>query len=380
MTKVVHISPVYWENWGYQENMITKKQATKNCNVTVISSLNSIVDYKAKYLKKHSYNEGSVKIIRLDFVFNLFNRFFIYKKLNKTLKELNPDIIMLHGMQSLITLQLIKYKINNPQCTLYSDFHADFTISGTNFLSKYFLHKFIWRNLLKISYKYFDEMYYTRPSVKNFSRLMYKIPLSKFLPLYLGAEYPVIKDKKSITLKFKTENRISLDTVLIGTGGKINKKSNLTQLLDVISKNPKKIILFVFGKVDENYYQENIKLYEKTVEIRYLGWLNNKEMETYFSLFDVTFFLGRHSVLWEQVVGSGNVLAIKHEKDREYLNCNNNVYFILDDYKQSIKNILNSLSSKDALFKKNTSNSQKYGPLKFNYKNIVKNLNKKWNI
>ena len=103
MTKVVHISPVYWENWGYQENMITKKQAIKNCNVTVISSLNSIVDYKVKYLKKQSYNEGSVKIIRLDFVFNLFNRFFIYKKLNKTLKELNPDIIMLHGMQSLIT-------------------------------------------------------------------------------------------------------------------------------------------------------------------------------------------------------------------------------------------------------------------------------------
>lgn len=380
MTNVVHISPVYWENWGYQENMITKEQATKNCNVTVISSLNSIVDYKVNYLKKQSYNEGPVKIIRLDFVFNLFNRFFIYKKLNKTLKELNPDIIMLHGMQSLITFQLIKYKINNTQCTLYSDFHADFSISGTNFLSKYFLHKFIWRNILKISYKYFDKMYYTRPSVKNFSRSMYKVPLSKFLPLYLGAEYPVIKVKKPVKLKFKKENKISLDTILIGTGGKINKNSNLTQLLDVISENPKKIILFIFGKVDKKYFENHIKFYEKTVEIRYLGWLGNKEIENYFSLFDVTFFLGRHSVLWEQVVGSGNVLAIKYAKDREYLNCNNNVYFISKDYKQSIKHILKSVSTKDALFKKKTINSQKYGPLKFNYKNIVKNLNKKWKI
>jgi len=382
MARIIHISPVFWDEWAYQENILTQDQAKAGHEIIVISSKKSISSYRKEDFKLLDYFVGDVRVIRLEFLFNFLNRFFLYRNLLKTLIKYEPQIIMVHGVQMLSLLQIIQYKKINPQCKIYGDFHADIEISGSNWISRIIIHRLIWRAVINFSFKYFEEIYYTRPSVKEFSSMMYSIDQNLLIPLYLGSDYPNVNSeiRNDIKSDFRRMLKISSDSFVLVTGGKIDEKSDLVNFIKCLSNSffDDKLHLVIFGKVHESYSKELLKFKNDNFQIHFLNWLNRDQVYECFIASDIVFFLGRHSVLWEQAIGSGNPVILKYKENREYLDQNNNIHFIFSEHNYELIKTIRLLRMKQNYLSTLTFNS--LNSVSFNFSNIVKNLNKRWGI
>jgi len=383
MIKIVHISPVFHDNWSYQENILTDLQSNEiDFEVILISSKSSIVNYESPINLNEDYFLNKVRIIRLNFIFNFFNRFYLFENLSSTLDSIKPDIIMIHGLQTLPVLQVISYKKKNPFCRIYADLHADYDISGKNLISILILHKLIWKSLISYSIKYLEQIYYTRPSVRKFSTDLYSINDSKISPLYLGTEFNVPKEEERLEIRSKFRNSLQIDNndFVIITGGKLSEKSNIESIIQAMNNQDftNKLHLIIFGSIDGKYldYLRGLILDKKN--LKFLGWQNKQQ--TYEALLssDLSIYLGRHSVLWEQSIGLGLPIILKYKTDREYLNCKNNVHFLFSNEIFELTKSLKLLLNTECYYKYILNNSREAGPEYFNFNNIVKKLNEKW--
>jgi hypothetical protein len=163
--KIVHIClcAPYIDNWGYQENILPKYNVLMGNDVTVIA-LN-----KLEYISKNNENKNQntkfeyyiekVKIIRINIKLNLLNKFIWYDGLYEIICQENPDLIYMHGMQSLALINIKKYIKKNKNCKAVADIHGDFFNSAQNIFSKYILHKIIWKSLIKYVTNSFEIIY-----------------------------------------------------------------------------------------------------------------------------------------------------------------------------------------------------------------------------
>ncbi len=383
MIKIVHISPVFHDNWSYQENILTNIQSyEKDFEVLVISSKTSIVNYESPINLNEDYFLNKVRIIRLNFIFNFFNRFYLFKNLYKTLDSIKPDIIMIHGLQTLSVLQVISYKKKNSHCRIYADLHADYDISGKNIFSILILHKLIWKSLISYSIKYLEQIYYTRPSVKKFSMDLYSINDIKLSPLYLGTEFnlPTEEERFEIRSKFRKSLQIDNNDFVIITGGKLSEISNIETIIHAMNNQDftYNIHLIIFGSIDDKYLDYLRGLILDKNNLQFLGWQNKRQIFEALVSSDLSIYLGRHSVLWEQSIGLGLPIVLKYKIDREYLNCNNNVHFLFSNETIELINALKQFLNTESYYKYILSNSRDAGPENFNFINITKKLNEIW--
>jgi glycosyltransferase involved in cell wall biosynthesis len=379
MIKVVHISPVFNDSWSYQENLMVNIQAEEGFEVTVITSFDSIVDYKVDNVQSSDYYFGKVRILRLKFDFLLFNRFYFYKNLISVLESIEPDIIMIHGLQMLPLFQIKGYLSNKVKCLVYADFHSDYVISGRNFISKYFLHKIVWRFVIKRFLNCIEEVYYTRPSVKRFSKDMYGVNESQLKPLFLGSEFelPNISDRIYITKNFRSQFGINETDFVILSGGKITKMTNISNIILALnSLNSVNVHFILFGTMDELFFTKLLEGVKNKKNVHFIGWLNNKQVFEAMISSNCGIFLDRHSVLWEQAIGLGLPIIIKYDIDREYLNVENNVHFIFSELSEELVQTFKLLTNEG--YYCNLRNNSIQASRAFNFSSIIKDLSHKW--
>lgn len=380
MIKVVHICPVFNDGWSYQENLIVNIQAEEGFEVTVITSLNAITDYKVDNSQSSDYFIGKVRILRLKFDFLFFKRLYFLKNLISILESIEPDIIMIHGLQMLPLFQVKGYISKKVKCLVYADFHADYVISGRNFISKFFLHKIFWRFVIKRFIYFIEEIYYTRPSVKRFSMDMYGINESQLKPLFLGSEFdlPNLNERKSISSTFRSQLGIKETDFIILSGGKITNTDNISKIIIALnSLNNVNVHFVMFGSIDQFFLSQLIDVVVNKNNFHYIGWLNSKQVFEAMISSSCAIFLDRHSVLWEQAIGSGLPIIIKYDIDREYLNSDNNVHFIYSDmWEELIQAFI--LITNDSYYCFLRDNTIKKASGVFNFSNIIGDLNQKW--
>ena len=145
--KIVHIClcGIMAEGWTYQENLLTKYQVKNGHQVSIITSQwimdrdgNYIMDDKTDYV-----NDDAVHIIRLKMKGreSFEKKFKCYKKLYITIEEEKPDFLFIHNPAFVDTGEIRRYLKLHPKVIAVADNHADFSNSGTNFISKNILHK-----------------------------------------------------------------------------------------------------------------------------------------------------------------------------------------------------------------------------------------------
>jgi glycosyltransferase involved in cell wall biosynthesis len=381
--KIVHISPIFWDNWGYQENYISRIQAEEGHQVTVLTSATSLAYYRKDLDGQYKeYFSCGVKIIRLRIKFNLINRFYWFDGLYNILKRINPEIIMVHGLTMLPVLQILKYKKCNPNCLLYADLHADYHISGTSFLSRIILHKFFWRIFtINRILPHVEQIYYTRPSVKRFSQEMYKIKDALLTELLMGADAPTYSEEARKEIKRKIRNKLGIpeDSFIICTGGKIDKNKQIGLLLKALQKiDNSKFYLIIFGNIADDYkaiYHSEISHFSN---IKDIGWLVESEIGELFIASDIAVFLGNHSVLWEQAISYGTPVMFSYEEDRKYLDVGGNCIFVYSNNENEISYYINLLLEQPSIITNMKKIAIQKGIPKFSYKNIVQELNASW--
>lgn len=377
--KVLHIclACFYPDNFSYQENMLPKFHKELGYDVEVIASLQTFnKEGKTAYYPCASeyINEFGIHVIRLDYKkpTKIYRKIRRYIGFEKALKQVNPDIIFVHGCQFMDMDVLVSYlRSIKKTVKVYVDNHGDFNNSAKNWFSRNILHKFLWRRTAKSINPFTKRFYGVLPARVKFLIDVYKLPLEKCELLVMGADDDLVNNALSPEIRSNKRQALGVDEkeILLMTGGKIdcNKLQVLTLMKAVNNLNDPRIKLVVFGSVDSKIRDE----FDKQLgdRVQYIGWKKSEEIYSEFAAADIIAFPGLHSVLWEQAVGMGKPCIFKKIDGFNHVDLGGNcIYFTIetvDAYRDVIVRAINNMDNMKKI-------AEEKGRVFFSYKNIAK--------
>ena len=377
--KVLHIclGNFYVDNYSYQENMLPKFHKELGLDVEILTSLVSFDSTGKPCLLKeggHYINEHGIPVTRLEYKNSFISsKLRQYKGTYEALRRSNPSIIFIHNCQFLDIIHVKAYVKRNPDIKVYVDNHADFFNSARTFLSYNILHKIIWRKCAHLIEPYTTKFYGVIPARVDFLKNVYKLPEEKVELLVMGADDEKVKEAKNPNVKKEIRKKYNIkpDDFLIVTGGKIDyaKKQTLLLMQAVKNINKENVKLLVFGSV-ESGLKEKLNALVDGEKIQYVGWIPADETYNHFAASDLVVFPGRHSVFWEQAVGTGLPCIFKYWEGTTHVDLGGNCEFLYEDSVDEIYEVLLSfIKNKDKLDKMR-SNAEAKGIQYFSYKEI----------
>jgi hypothetical protein len=338
--KIVHLClcSFYPDNYSYQENLLPKFHKELGHEVEVIASLQTFDENgNFAYYDNSSvyFNEYNIKVTRLNYrkpngIFKILKSYF---GVSEAISKSRPDVLFIHGVQFLDIIKVIEYVRINERVKIYIDNHADFTNSAKNVVSKYFLHKILWRKISSMIEPYTTKFYGVLPIRVDFLIDVYKLPRSKCELLVMGADDIMVEKVSNESVRKIIRKRYGIkDTdFLIIFGGKIDsyKKQVLLLMKSVNNINNQRIKLLVFGSVT-NELKEPV-LTQRSELVKYIGWISSEYSYELFASSDLACFPGRHSVFWEQATGQGIPLLVKKWEGTDHIDLGGNVEYLLKD-------------------------------------------------
>lgn len=306
--KICHIAPnaPYNDYWGYQDNLLPKYQSKLGHEVTMIVTNLTHKDGKVVETTCSDYRlSDGVRVIRLarkkyrsSIVTELRAKFDVYPHL----VAIKPDFIFYHGVSSVPIFDAIKYKKRfNPDCVIVQDNHLDYNIGWKTDSLKKVIKNLYYRFLNMRSIKYVERVYGVTPWRKTYAEEYFGIPESKTDVLIMGADDEKINlsNKQQIREEIREKYGVQRKDFLVVTGGKIDKKKKIDQLMAACSRMSG-VKLLVFGQINADVKETVEHLLQKSNNIIYIGWIDADKVYDYFFAADLVVFPGQHSVLWEQ--------------------------------------------------------------------------------
>ncbi len=381
--KILHLclGNFYIDKHSYQENMLPKYHKLMGHEVSIIASLFTFDENgKGTYLPVESsyINEHGIRVHRIDYKNFLKPLQRLFRRYNCTYnlitKEM-PDIIFIHNCQFCDIKQVVRFVKNNPNVKVYVDNHADFSNSASNWLSKNFLHKVIWRHCAHLIEPFTTKFYGVLPARVEFLKNIYKLPEDKVELLVLGADDEKVVEAKNERSRstIRDKYKIKPNDFLIMTGGKIDAAKKQTLLLMKAVKNIDRedVKLIVFGSVIEELKEELNSLCDN-MKIQYIGWIQAEDSYKYFSAANLAVFPGRHSVFWEQVVGLGIPMIVKYWDGTAHVDIGGNCRFLYKDSVAEIADIIYDLIDHPHVYQEMKKMSSEKGMKVFSYYQIAK--------
>jgi len=377
--KILHVclAQFYIDDYGYQENVLPKMHVLSGHNVKILASTETYIGTKLGYIKPGSYlNENKIPVTRIPyykFIPKIINKKLrIYSDVYSNLSDFKPDIIFMHDLQFLSIIKFRKFLKKNKNIKLYIDGHTDFINSARNIISKYILHKIIYKYCAKSIEPFTTKFYGTLPLRCDFFINVYGINKKKVSLLEFGVDSTkvIFDDKDSIRLKIREKLHISnFDFVLI-TGGKIDERKKIINIVEALKTlNIPKIKLIIFGKPNSslNKYFEELK-FNQIIQV---GWLNINEINKFMLASDIVIFPGTHSVLWEHSIGLGLPGIFLKWNGIQHIDLGGNCYFLENSNVLTIKNAIYDVYKNKQKFEILKNNAVKKGIPHFSYFNIA---------
>ena len=352
--KILHLmlGNFYAERYSYQENYLPKYHKAAGHEVEIIASRFSF-DSKGRSgwmpieLCGRHLNEHDIPVTRLINKKGRFNtRLRRYQGLLKELNRFQPDLIFIHGVQFNDIRIVANYCKHHPNVKVFADNHADFSNSATNWVSRTFVHRTMWRRCAHIINPYVTRFYGVLPARVDFLINEYKLPPSKVELLVMGGDDESVQAAADPTIRqsIRSKYGLSEDDFVIMTGGKINLfKTQTLLLMQAVRDIPNdKVKLIVFGSVVPEL-QERINTLCDGYKVQYAGWIPAADSYNMFAAADLAVFPGRHSVFWEQVAAQGIPLLVKHWEGTTHVDRDGNVRFLYQDSIDEIRTQLEEI-------------------------------------
>lgn len=380
--KILHccLAAFYIDEYGYQENILPKMHKLQGHEVSILASTETYIDNKKLgYVEPSSYNtEYGVPISRIPY--RKFLPHFVMKKLRiysgvyDAVSAFKPDIIFIHDTQFISILDIVDYVKKNPKTKIFVDGHTDFINSANNWISKNILHRLIYKWCAKKIEPYTEKFYGVLPARVEFFKSMYGISEDKVELLVMGLDDSVVdfNKKEEIRSKIRKELNIDMEDFVIVTGGKIDRRKNIHNLMRAINDlNLSNIKLIIFGSPNDDMKNE----FEKELNdklIKYVGWIKAEESNEYIMASDLGVFPGTHSVLWEQSIGLGLPCVFKKWEGIQHVDLAGNCMFINNGNVDEIKEVIMSIYNDSELYSEMLKVSAEKGIPKFSYYQIAK--------
>lgn len=321
--KIAHLclSCFYFDGFSYQENILPRQNIADGHETIIIASLESI-DRNGKmiFLNEGSYlgNDGAM-VYRIPYnkkvPQKIQNKVRSYQGLLDKLYEFQPDIIYFHGISAYELLTVKKYKMLNPNVRLIVDVHSDKNNSGTNWISKYLLHKFFYRSVFKSVEPLIDKIFCCSLEAKDFAEEIYYADKKKTEFYPLGGE--CLSDQEYYERRLKTRKALKIgdDKIFLLQTGKINKKKKAIEALSSFSKiKSDKFIYFIAGNLEDDVKEEMERLIAEDDRVRFLGWASNDQLKDYLCASDLYIQPGSQSATMQQSLCLRNPVLLDNVK------------------------------------------------------------------
>ena len=384
--KILHISLAapYNDYWGYQDNLLPLYQHKLGHEVTIITTnLIHGKDGNIEEVKPNRYKlTNGINVIRCKknkkkgIIINKIVEIFNYYNIYHLICEIQPDMIMVHGLVSVITNQVVRYiKNNNPQCKLIGDNHLDDIITSLNKSKKAKFIGFLYRIMNYRWIKYYDKIYGVTPWRTEYAHSVFGIPYSKLDTLVMGADTEKINFSQQGIIKQKIRNLygIDLNNFVFISGGKLENNKKIIESMNAFKKIQNINLKFIiFGSVSNEIKDDFNKLLASDNRFKYIGFIDSEKVYDLFLASDCGVFPGRHSVLWEQAVGSGLPCIFKKYVSDGYVNVGGNCILLDNSTEEEIYDAMFKVCHNDNYFINMKNVAQTKGIKEFSYYEIAR--------
>ena len=382
--RILHIclANFYIDNYGYQENFLPIYHKKLGYEVSILASTETYVTHtKLGYVEPTKYlNSDGIHVTRLPYakwlLFGFLKRKLrVYNGVAMALDVCGPDIIFMHDVQTHAVNAIIKYiNTSKKNVQLIVDGHADYTNSARNWVSKNLLHKVIYRYFAQKLVPYTSVFWGTLPCRIDFMKDVYKIPMEKLALLVMGLDDTILEHLNQCEKRdaLRIEYGIKPNELILVTGGKLDRLKNLTSLVKaVVSMNSSKLRLLIVGEINVEV-RVQLEGMLNHPSILYVGWKSGLDLYMHFSIADLAVFPGKHSVLWEQVVGMGLPALFKYIDGHKHVDIGGNCIFMQNVDENNLRNYITNFIDNPARLKEMQLNATSVRKNYFLYSEIAK--------
>lgn len=341
--KILMLCDFYHESLEYQEQLCARFYVKHGHAVTVVTSTNeSVFDYMAdrhdNQRPARTYEHGGVKIMRLPYRYNILHRLKAFTPLDRLLEAEAPDLIFVHDIM-LNFPDCVRYLKRHSQARMIMDYHADYSNSGKNVVSRAILHGVARKWFLDRARPYLSRIFPVVPASVTFLQEIYKVPSSEMELLPLGADLEAAAAARASGARqaLRAALGIGADDVVIFTGGKLTPAKK-TELLIAAADQLNQITLHVVvvgqaGEEHAAYGKELSRLAAGHARVHMVGWLNQEDLNRHLAIADLAVFPASQSVLWQQAIAMGLPLLVGDtgHQDISYLNGERNIVILRNE-------------------------------------------------
>lgn len=378
--KIAHLclSCFYYDGFSYQENLLPRQNVVDGHETIIIASTESIDKQgKITFLGKDKYqgSDGCL-VYRVPYSKSLppmiRSKVRSYEGVYEILKDFKPDVVYFHGISAYELLVLKKYKRLNPDAKIIVDVHSDANNSGTNWISKYFLHKFFYRSIFQMTLPVIDKIFCISMECMDFAIEEYGAPKEKTEFYPLGGDC-LEDDEYNVRRKNMREKlNINDEKILILQTGKINKKKKAVEALSqFIQVKSDKFRYVIAGTLDEDVKDDIMDIIKTDERIKYIGWVDSNEMKDYLCASDVYMQPGSQSATMQQSLCLRNSVIIDNVKSHKpFVNENG---WLIDDI-SDISDILKKISCRPEIINDMSQKSYQLSLELLSYKKLANRI------
>ena len=338
--KILMLCDFYHESLEYQEQLCAKFYVKHGHAVTVVTSTHeSVFDYMAdrhdNTPPSRAYEHGGVKIIRLPYRYNILHRLKAFKRIDDLLESEAPDLIFVHDIM-LNFPDCVRYLRRHSRARMIMDYHADYSNSGKNAVSRNILHGVCRKWFLDQARPYLSKIFPIVPASATFLHEIYKVPFSEMelLPLGANIEAAAAARQSGARQILRATLGIRDEDIVIFTGGKLTPAKK-TELLLAAAARLKQFPIHVVivgqaGAAHAAYGEELSRLAAADSRVHMVGWLNQDDLNRHLAMADLAVFPASQSILWQQAIAMGLPLIVGDagHQDISYLNLEDNIIIL----------------------------------------------------
>ena len=384
---IVHVEDFFHPDAGYQINILPKYMTNEGHNVTIVTAeLKKIPEELTSFFGKDnikkrddSYTDKTgVKIIRLPIKAFISGRAVFGKELDNTIESLNPDILYVHGNDTLTGMRYIN-KLRKLKYPVVMDSHM-LEMASTNKFSK--LYKQFYRKFFTPKIKDYN-LKIIRTQNDSYVEKHLGIPIEQCPWISVGSDTILFHPDEKVKKEFRKENNISDDDFVVVYTGKLIESKGAKLLAQAFEKKlenskNKKIVLVVVGNTSGEYGKEVEKIFKKS-QNRIIRFPTQKYMDLakFYQASDLSVFPKQCSLSFYDAQACGlPVVSENNTINVDRLKNNNGFNFELgdiDDFREKIKKCVEMDDSKYQEMKNNAINFVKEN---YDYKDISKQYTK----
>lgn len=373
----VHLADPFTEGMYYQENVLSEINASDGHEVYFITTVYAWKDNRIiRVSEEHKRLKNGVRLIRMPYIKIvcplLTNKLRLVRTLPQMLEKIKPDIIMMHGFETLSVLPLIRYVKKAGNVKLAVDTHTDALNSAHNVLSRIFLHKILYTWLGKRILKYTDKIWCISRDTMLFAEKMNRIPAERLEYYPLGGQIFEGEKYQEIRNRIRAKHGMSPDDIILMHSGKMGKDKKTLDILAAFEKvKDCRLKLFIVGTMDRDVREGFDRLSGDDTRVQYVGWKSGDELQEYLCASDIYVQPGTQSATMQNAACCGCALALYPYESHRYL-LGDNAFYI--ESIEEIERLFRSVLREPDLIREKREGSFLIAKQKLDYKKLAAKL------